>query len=910
MKYFQYYLRTALIYLSLFLFQGIFAQDAGSLILSGIKDRTPLEEYLAEKASGNYRFFYADDLLDDVYLYPTDNGKELVDYLNTALPQKGLSYIVYKNKNIVFISKSQLAARDQANYAEIDRNGGYYSSVDIGDPMLAGKYKKAKLSGYLRDGATGEPLPGAVIYLTKTDAGVVTDHSGYYAVEMPVGKQSVNFSYVGFEKMELDVNMISPGNLDIELFESTYAIDQVVITSNSDANVVSTESSIVRLDSKTLNTIPVLMGEPDLMKTMTLLPGIQSSGDLASGFNVRGGGSDQNLILIDGVPIYNSNHLFGMFSIVDTRNIDNLELFKGSAPARYGGRLSAFMDINLKEGNFKEYKGAGNLGLFSSKLSLEGPLVKEKASFMIGGRTTYSDWILKNVPDLEIRNSRANFYDFNAKVNVVFNRDNRLSLFTYQSHDLFNLAGRNLFEYTNRLGAVRWNHIVNENFTFSTNVFYSAYNTGTMDTENPVTSFKIGTGIAQGGADFRSLLTIGEKHSVEAGIEANHYSFSSGTLSPYGEESEAEEEALEPEQSLELAVYIQDVYNISKNISLSAGLRYSYYIDLGPRTINLYEGDYISQSTFTGTETVGNNEAVAHYSGLEPRLGLRYVVGENSSLKLGLSRNFQYMHILSNSTVVIPTDTWKSSDRYIKPAVGDQVSLGYFKNFLGGLIETSVEGYYKRVKNALEFKPGAQLVMNDAIEQDVISADVEAYGIELLVKKTAGRLTGWVGYTYSRSFYQTSGAVAEELINRGEKYPSYFDKPHDLSVVASYKISRRFTFSTSFSYSTGKPATFPEMQLPVSSMPVVYYSDRNKYRLPDYHRLDASLIWDTSLKKNRKFYSCWILSVYNVYGHKNIYSTYYQKAVPTAANNYRAYAFYELSIIGIPIPSITYNIRF
>jgi hypothetical protein len=352
------------------------SQELDSFVISDVQARMPLDLYLNELTE--FRFFYSEQLLDNVFLYDTDNGKTLKNYFDQALQQRGITYLIYKKKNIVFIERNQLGFPDQSKYSSGNGNGNIYSVVTVGDPMLAGKYKKATLSGYVRNGKTGEVLPGAVIHFPELNIGVVTNLAGYYSVELPVGKQPASFSYVGFESKEVQVNMISPGSYDVELFESTVAIDQVIITSKSDANVVSTEMSIIRLDARTIDNIPVLMGEPDLLKTMTLLPGVQSSGDMASGFNVRGGNSDQNLFLVDDVPIYNSNHLFGMFSIIDTRTIDNLELYKGGAPARYGDRVSAFMDIRLKDGNLKEWEGNGSIGLFSSKLTLQGPIVKEK----------------------------------------------------------------------------------------------------------------------------------------------------------------------------------------------------------------------------------------------------------------------------------------------------------------------------------------------------------------------------------------------------------------------------------------------------------------------------------------------------------------------------------------------------
>ncbi len=888
------------------------AQELSSLVIGGVEDKILLIDYLEENCSGTgCRFFYSEGLLDGVFLYSTDNGKLLTDHLKTLLAPRDIAFLIYKDVNLVFVERNQLYLRDQAQFAERDGNGGYGGTVDIGDPMLAGKYKRAKLSGYIRSGKTGEPLPGAVIYVGSIDQGVVTDMNGYYSVEVPVGIQELQYSFVGFEDRSLQVNMISPGSFDVELFESTVAIDQVVIVSNADANITSTEMSIIRLDAKTIDNIPVLLGEPDLMKTMTLLPGIQSSGDMASGFNVRGGSADQNLILIDDVPIYNSNHMFGLFSIIDTRTIKNLELFKGGAPARYGGRASSVMSIDLKEGNLKHLEGDASLGLFSSKLTLQGPIAKEKASFIIGGRTTYSDWILKRVPDIDIRRSKANFYDLNLKINYILNNKNRLSLFAYGSNDYFDLSSKNSFAYSNLMGSVKWSRIINDNLTFSVSGFYSDYATTAVEKENPANAYQVESGITHIGGRVRALYTPSSKHAFETGLEGNTYGFKPGIKNPYSSDSDIDGEALEDEQAMEFAAYLQDVYEISDRVSLSAGLRYSLFLYQGPKTINEYEeGAFVGPGSWTGVTEYGDGELIQNYSGIEPRLGFRMALTPVSSAKIGASRNYQYLHIISNSTVVTPTDIWKPSDKYIKPAVADQVMLGYFRNFRRGLIETSAELYYKRVQNVLEYKGGAQLVMNDRLEQDLLPAELQAYGIEFLIKKNAGRLTGWISYTFSRSFLQTSGAVTNDLVNQGEQYPSYYDKPNDLSIVATYRLSRRFTLGSSFVYSTGRPATYPESKIWVYGNVFPDFGSRNKYRQRDYHRLDLSITWDTSLRKKRKFYSSWVLSIYNVYGRNNVYSTYYKKEVPTAMNDYKRFAFYELSIIGVPIPSLTYNLRF
>lgn len=890
---------------------NLLSQDINAVIINGIENDVLLKDYLEKvnKESG-IRFFYDDKLLDKIYLKKTDNGKLLINYLNNELTQKGISFLTYKTKNIVLIDRNLLAVSKVGNSNLGSQSSSNYTVVDIGDPMLAGKYKTATVKGYVRSGETGEPLPGAIVFVADKNLSVVTDNNGKYSLEIPIGKHEFKVSYVGFESSDFVVNLISPGVFDPELFESTIAINQVIVSGQSEKNVASTEMSIIRLDSKSLKSIPVLMGEPDLIRTMTLMPGVQSAGDMASGLNVRGGNTDQNLILLDEAPIFNSSHLFGLYSIVDTRIINNLELYKGGAPAQFGGRASSVMDISLKEGNYKKLEGDGSVGLFSSKLTLQGPIVKDKVSILIGGRTTYSDWILKRIPDVDIRYSSANFYDVNAKLSFILGRNDRINLFAYASSDKLNLSDKNEYQYGNKLSSLKWSHIFNDKLSASITGFISDFRTSSLDKENVAQAFQIDNGIQEFGSKLRFLYILGSRQTIETGAELSKYIFISGKQKPFGSESSIGEAEMQNENSVEYSGYLQDEIDITGQLSVMVGLRYSYYALKGPLTTNLYdEGEYPTKSSFTGTKAYSKGQQVASYGGLEPRVNIKYNLSTSSALKLGYNRNYQYLHILSNSTVITPTDIWKSSDQYIKPAKSDQVMFGFFKNFQGGAYETSVEVYYKQVENVLEYKDNAKLVMNKKIEQDVLSGNLEAYGIELLIKKNSGRLSGWISYTYSRSFMKTSNAPEDDLINHGDKYPSNSDKPNDLSIVANYKISRRFTLSSTFTYNTGRPATLPETGYKVA-VPLVSYSERNKYRIEDYHRLDLSLTWDTSLRKRKKVYSSWVLSVYNVYGRDNVYSTFYKKDQPSKMNDYRQYALYKMSIIGSPIPSLTYNLRF
>ncbi|MBN1187480.1 MAG: TonB-dependent receptor [Bacteroidales bacterium] len=889
-----------------------YSQDLNSIIISDISSTVSLEDYLdgvSEQTS--IQFFYNRGIFSGIYVNIEDNGKLLADFLEAKLAEKEIVYFTYRSRNVIFVERSQMSLTEQNGVG--DKNGtiGITDIIDIGDPRYAGKYKRVVLEGIIQDGKTGDPLPGAVLYVEDQDVGVLSDLNGKYHIELSVGKHTLRFSYVGFQDKQQNIRIISPGSLNVELFEESMTLEEVVVMANSNANIKSPELSIIRLDAKTLDNIPLLLGEPDLMKTMTLLPGVQSSGDMASGFNVRGGSLDQNLILIDDVPIYNSTHLFGLFSILDTRSINGIELYKGGAPARFGGRASSVMNITLKDGDMEEVKCNGGIGIFSSKLTLQGPVVNDKASFIIGGRTTYSDWILRHVPDADIRNSKANFYDLNAKLNYSLNENNRISLFAYVSRDIFNLAEKNEYLYKNLLGSVKWNHIFSDKLTSGLTFYLSNYITEASDKEKVSDGYTILSGIMQAGTKYHFLFNINDINSLDLGIESNIYKFRRGERKPFSSGSRIPYKLLEDEHAFEIAGYLQDKVELGSRISGFLGLRFANYFLVGPGTINTYaEGTFIDEFSFIGTQEYDDFQPITSYFGLEPRFGIRYAISAYNSLKLGYSRNYQFLHIISNTSVVTPTDIWKSSDPYIQPALGDQIVIGFFKNSIDGVLETSVEAYYKTINHMVEYKNNAQLIMNENIEQELLSSKLTSYGIELLFRKNAGRASGWISYTISHASMVSSGATVEDLVNDGGEYPSYFDKPHDVSIVFNYAITKRLNFGTVFTYSTGRPVTLPESRVNIKGNEVVYYSDRNEYRLKDYHRLDVSLVWNTSIKKNKKYHSSWSFSVYNLYGRNNIYSTFYKKEIPGPLNDYKTYSLYELSIIGIPIPSISYNFNF
>ena len=861
--------------------------------------------------SHHVRIYYQKEWVSGIKIPASLMNIPLEEALTRILKDTDYTFFSYQGNKLVLLEKTYAASLSGAlaDAKKTDYNNG--STVVIGDKSLQGKYKTVSFKGYVRDGKTGEYITGASIYVKNINEGTITNQFGYFSLEIPAGENDVDITFMGFQSVSQKILACSPGQLDVELFEETVAIDEVVITSYAAENVSGAEMSIVRLDARSIEKLPVLMGETDLIKTMVLLPGVQSSGEMSSGFNVRGGNTDQNLILLDDVPIYNSTHLFGMFSMINSNAIQNVQLHKGGAPASYGGRVSSVMDVKMREGSYKKYTGSAGIGILYSKAYIEGPVVKDKASFLIGGRTTYSDWLLKMMPDIDLKKSNANFYDANAKININLSKKNRISLFGYISNDRLDLASKTIYSYGNKLFSLKWDYLFHEKLAFKLSGVYSEYNTEVTEQESQYSAFSISSGIKQYGGKLKFLYYPGTSHNIELGADAYKYTFNRGEKMPYGDSSLIISEKLEPETALEVGIFLQEKFNLSHRLSVSAGVRYSLYQLYGESVVNRYQpGLPINEIYYIDSSIYNKGDIVQSYAGFEPRVSLKISVDKHSSVKLGYNRSMQYLQMISNTSVATPTDIWKSCDTYIKPQTGDQAAIGYFRNFNKNVIETSLELYYKRVNNILDYKNGAVLIMNEYLERDILLGDAESYGIEVMVKKNTGRITGWLSYTYSRSYRTVNSEFEEEQINSGKQFPSNFDKPHDLTIVGNYQISRNWNLSANFVYSTGRPATFPEIKYSMFGNEIVYYSERNKYRLPDYHRMDLSLTYENKLKADKKISTSWTFSVYNVYGQDNIYSVFFKKAEPSMENGYNPFSLYKLTIIGVPIPSLTLNIKF
>jgi hypothetical protein len=645
------------------------------------------------------------------------------------------------------------------------------------------------------------------------------------------------------------------------------------------------------------------LGEADLLKSSLMLPGVQTVGEASAGFNVRGGSTDQNLVLLNYAPIINSSHFFGFFSAFNSDLITDVTLFKSGMPARYGGRLSSVMEIIPLEGNREKLRVSGGISPVTGRLMAEGPLVKDKVSFVIGARTTYSDWLLGMLDNARLSNSTAGFRDLQGAINADINDRNSVSLSGYYSNDRFDYFMESGFKYGNLAATMKWKHSFGRRLSAQFFAIMSNYKyqltTKSDSTEYNNLWYELNQKIAR--ADF--TFNTSDVNKIEFGLDATLYTLYPGRQEPFGDYSTITSSELQMERALEPSVYISDELEITPRFSITAGIRGTLYTSFGPRRVYLYYDDLPrSVETISDTLTYGNREIINFFPGLDFRFSSRFLLTPRSSVKIGAQRAFQYLHMISNTTSMSPVDIWKLSDTYIKPQRGDQVSAGYYMNFDRRAIETSVEAYYKWMKNALDYKGGAELLMNEYLETDILNGDGKAYGVELMVKKQSGRVTGWISYTWSRVFMKVDGSFEEEKVNGGNYFPATYDKPHDLKLVINAKASRRFNITSNFVYSSGRPISYPVAFYNFYNSSHVYYSLRNDYRIPYYMRLDLSATLNGNLKVRKLNHSSFTATVYNVLGRKNPYSIFFK-------NENGEVKGYQMTIFARPIFMLTYNFR-
>lgn len=830
---------------------------------------------------------------------------------------------VYEDRNLLFVLKDRsLVTGISEDYfyqrKEFERGTSDYYLLNpleqkatsenkvytIGDETLTTLPDKVQLTGVISDFRTGEPVVGAVIYEEKTMAGATTDAYGYYTLSLPSGRQRLLIRGLGLKDTQRQVQLNGSGKLDIELEEEVYSLREVTVTSERLARVQSTTLGVERMQIKDIKNIPTAFGEMDVIKVIMMLPGVKSVGEASSGFNVRGGSTDQNLILYNNGTIYNPTHLFGFFSAFNPDLVKEIELYKSSIPSKYGGRISSVLEINAREGNKKEFAGQVSIGLLTSRATIEGP-IGEKTSFILGGRTTYSDWILNLLPeDSGYKDGKAGFYDLNAILDHKFSDRDNLYVSGYYSNDRFRFDSDERYGYTNANASAKWRHIYNSRLTSTMTGGYDHYSYHTETRENPSDAYKLKFGINQVFAkfDFTSYLT--DKHTLDFGLNSTLYMLSPGTYTPNSDSSLVARDKIQDERAVETSVYLADRWEITPRLSIDAGVRYTMFNALGPRRYNRYNPDQLPDETnVISTEEAGDWKSFKTYHAPEFRLSARYAFSSDFSIKAGANTLRQYIHKISNTTVMSPTDTWKLSDANIKPQRGLQVAAGVYKNFLDNTIETSIEGYYKTMKDYLDYRSGAQLIMNHHIETDVINTIGRAYGVELMVKKTQGKLNGWISYAFSKTQLRQDDARVEDPINKGNWYNADYDKPHEFKLAGNYKFTQRYSVSLNCDYSTGRPITVPTSKYQYAGGEYVYYSERNQYRIPDFFRLDFSFNIEPSHHLTLLTHSMISIGVYNLTGRKNAYSVYY------VAEEGRLKG-YKMAIFGSPIPYLSYNIKF
>ncbi len=873
------------------------------------------------------RLFYKQELLDGVWIQYSGD-KTLSGVLEATLSDRGLRYTYQSSEHIYILPGDILSASiDRGFFEDVDESEKtdftvslepleeekqkekkeddlYSKVVNVGKLSNGNKKGSAVISGKITDEDTGEPIVGATVFIQDLQAGAVTNVSGNYFIKVPKGTHKLGVRFVGKKEVFFTANVYSDGELNVEMEDKAMNLKAVVVTANKYDNVESTRMGVNRIDTRMMGSIPVI-GEVDVLKVSMLLPGVQSVGEGTTGFNVRGGNTDQNLILLDGAPIFNPYHLMGFFSAFNAEIIRDFELHKSVIPAKMGGRLSSVMELNAKNGNKKSFSGSAGISPLTGKFNLEGPVVKDKLSFLIGGRSTYSNWLLKRIDNEEIKRSQASFYDMNVKLDYDINNKHNLSISGYYSHDDFYKNDRDtLFLYTNSSGSLKWRYKINPSLIKNTGLIYSNYNNSITDVSSPEKGYKVGYDIDYYEYKSDFIYFLNNDHLLNFGISANFYQLLPGRLMPAGDESLVLPEKINKEQGSELAIYISDEFKINSKLTVNAGLRYSLYSFLGPGKIYKYsEGLPVDLSTLRDTVHYESFRPISSYHGPEPRISMRYILGEQLSTKIGYSRMRQNIHIMSNTFSVSPTDTWKLSDPNLSPQVADQLSLGIYKNFRGGLIETSVETYYKKIRGLKDYKVAATLMMNDHLETEIINCDGKAYGVELLVRKPSGKLNGWLSYTYSRILQKSKGEFREEKINDNEWFPAIYDKPHSFSIVANYRFSRRISMSTNLVYSSGRPITYPVSKYNFRNGRFLHYSNRNEYRVDDYFRWDMSFNLDGNLRTDQITHSFWSFSVYNITGRDNVYSIYFVSGGESVQG-------YKMSVFAEPILSISYNIRF
>lgn len=911
-------MKYVLLIVAFFTFHIGFSQESERENIS-IKflDISKIEVLKRIEQRSTFQFYFVETWLDSIPTSGNYKGVSVKKILDDLFSETSINYFIQASNKIILTRNSLIRTQLPEGYFDINsttntaqnlvlnpESNTTQKTIRIGKEDKNTNQKSYILKGVVKNVVDNNPISNVVVRVKGTNLYVLTTVQGKFTIEIPAGVNIIETQTLGMESLEKRIIIYSNGTLNFNLNEDAETLDEIIIEADQDDNIKEAVTGITTIKIEEIKNIPLILGERDILKVATTFPGIKKAGEGSSGYNVRGGKTDQNLILLDNGVIYNPSHFFGIFSALNPFTSGNVDIYKGNIPAEYGGRLSSVFDINTKNGSNEEFAGEASIGPVTGNITLEIPVVENEASLIIGARATYSDWILKALKEESLKNSTASFYDVVAKYHHKINENNTLETTGYFSHDNFSINSDSTNSYNNSILSLRWNHQFNSKNSAALILANSQYKFNIDYDANFDKNFKLGYRINETELKLKLKYLHSDQHKFDYGISTKLYNVNPGKIAPKGSASIVLAQEIPKEKAFESAVFISDNFEINKKLLLNLGLRYSFYASLGKATQRVYEENMPrNESTLTSTLEYANNNIIDTYGGPEFRASARYFLSPSFSIKTGYNSTYQYIHTLSNNTTASPTDTWKLSDLNIKPQQATQYSLGFYKNLNGNLYEFSLEGYYKKSKNILDYKVAADLFLNETIETEVLQGRGKAYGIEFLIKKTKGKLNGWIGYSYARSLIKLDSPFSEERVNNGNYFSSNHDKPHDLSIVANYKLTKRFSLSSNFTYQTGRPVTFPVGNFIFNGVERVLYSDRNKFRIPDYYRLDLGINIEGNHKIKKFAHSFWNISVYNVLGRNNPYSVFFV----TEDSKIKAY---QSSIFSIPIPTITYNFKF
>jgi len=911
------------ILLVFFSFQNCFSQKTSKKISLSFNN-SPIEVVLKDIENlTDYTFFYIRDWFEDKVVSGDYKNVSVEEILTNIFSQTSINFYIHTKNSIILTNNSVIydtlpngfLVRKEKEETKTEENTlipVFYDEgipqeekiIKIGKASKSIKRRRFILKGRVLNELTKDPIRNVAIVVKGKGIATTTNKDGDYSLSLPLGINQLEFSAIGNKKTNKRVLIYNNGKLNIELQEIFETLDEVVVRANSDVNVVKTITGLSQINPGKIKTIPLVLGELDILKVATTLPGISTAGEGSSGYHVRGGKADQNLILLDNSVIYNPTHFFGIFTSLNPFTSSSVDIYKGSIPVEFGGRLSSVFDISTKDGNTQKFSGEASVGPVMSNLAVEIPVVKGKSSLLVGARSTYSDWVLKLLDSESLKKSEASFYDLVAKYYHKINENNAVRVTGYLSKDKFRVTSDSLYSYTNKLASINWESKLTKKNRLNVILANSYYGFNINFEKETSGGFDLGYNIDETELKLKFKYLMNDSHKFDYGVATKLYRVNPGNINPVGQNSTYSKIDIPKEKALESAFFVSDNIKINEKLQLDLGLRYSSFLSLGPSTQRIYtEGVPKNIGTLEEEREFGDNDLVKSYGGLETRISARYFLADDFSLKAGYSKNYQYIHTLSNNTTASPTDTWKLSDLNIKPQVSEQISAGLYRNLNDDMYEISFEGYYKKLQNTLDYKTGAKLLLNKTIETKVLQGEGRSYGVEFLVKKTTGRLNGWLGYTYSRSLNKFESEFSSETINNGNYFSSNYDKPNDFSLVLNYKLTKRYSVSLNGIYQTGRPVTFPTAKYSYNNVEFVTYSERNKFRIPDYYRLDLSFNIEGNHKIKKFAHSFWNISIYNVLGRNNPYSVFF-------VSEEAGVRAYQSSIFSMPVPTITYNFKF